>query len=69
MILARGGRFLVRGLPAAVHESGVVERTTVIEFDDLDTALATYHSDGYQRALAVLSDAADRDLRIVDGAA
>lgn len=27
-----GGRFLARGLPAAAYESGIVERTTLVEF-------------------------------------
>jgi hypothetical protein len=37
----------------------------VIEFDSLEAAVAAYHSAGYQEALRVLGDAAERDLRIL----
>jgi uncharacterized protein (DUF1330 family) len=62
-----GGRFLARGEPARVFESGAMERTVVIEFDSVDQAVATYESPGYQAALAALGDGAERDLRIVEG--
>lgn len=63
-----GGRFLARGMPAAAFESGVMERTTLIEFPSVAAATATYRSDGYQRALRELGDSAVRDLRIVEAA-
>jgi uncharacterized protein (DUF1330 family) len=63
-----GGRFLARGQPARVFEAGVTERTVVIEFDSVDQAVAAYHSPGYQEALRVLGDGAERDLRIVEAA-
>ena len=66
---ASGGRFLARGLPAAVFESGVVERTVIIEFDSVEAAVATYESPGYQAALAALGDGAQRDLRVIDALA
>jgi uncharacterized protein (DUF1330 family) len=66
---ASGGRFLARGLPAAVFESGVVERTVIIEFDSVEAAVATYESPGYQAALAALGDGAERDLRVIDALA
>ncbi len=62
-----GGRFVARGTPARVFESGVPERTTVIEFDTVDQAVAAYESAAYQEALRVLGDAADRDIRIIEG--
>jgi uncharacterized protein (DUF1330 family) len=62
-----GGRFLARGQPARVFEAGVMERTVIIEFDSVDHAVAVYHSPGYQEALRVLGDGAERDLRIVEG--
>jgi uncharacterized protein (DUF1330 family) len=62
-----GGRFMARGTAAHAFESGVADRTVVIEFPDVATALAAYESEGYQEALRVLGDAAERDLRIVDG--
>ncbi len=62
---AAGGRFLARGEPAHTFEDGVACRTTLIEFDSVEAAVAAYHSPGYQEALRVLGDAATRDLRIV----
>ena len=61
-----GGRFLARGTPAAAFEAGVVERTTLIEFDSVEQAIATHESPAYQEALRVLGDAAIRDLRIIE---
>lgn len=65
-ILAAGGRFLARGLPAHVFESGVLERTTLIEFDSLDEAVAAHESPAYQEALRALDNGAERDLRIIE---
>lgn len=65
---AAGGRFLARGLPAAVFENGRLERTTLIEFPSVDAAVAAYHSPAYQDALRALDGAADRDIRIIDAA-
>lgn len=63
-----GGRFLARGNPAYAFESGVTERTTLIEFDSVDQAVAAYESAAYQRALQALGDGAVRDLRIIESA-
>jgi len=65
---AAGGRFLARGMPAAAFESGIVERTTLIEFPSVAAALAAYESPGYQAALQALGDGAVRDLRIIEAA-
>jgi len=62
---AAGGRFLARGLPAAAFESGIVERTTLIEFPSVEAAVAAYEGPAYQEALAALGDGAERDLRII----
>ncbi|MGI9000319.1 MAG: DUF1330 domain-containing protein [Pseudonocardia sp.] len=67
-IRAAGGRFLARGLPAHVFESGVMERTTLIEFDSVDAAVAAYESPAYQEALRALGDGTERDLRIIEAA-
>lgn len=61
-----GGRFLARGMPARVFESGVDERTVIIEFPSVEAAVATYDSPGYQQALTALGEGAERDLRIVE---
>jgi uncharacterized protein (DUF1330 family) len=64
-MLAGGGRFLARGLPAAAFEAGIVERTTLIEFPSVEAAVSTYNGRAYQEALRVLGDAALRDIRII----
>jgi uncharacterized protein (DUF1330 family) len=67
-IEAGGGRILARGVAAKAYEDGKLDRTVLIEFDSVDQAVATYDSPAYRAALAVLQDAAVRDLRIVPGA-
>jgi len=68
-LTAAGGRFVVRGMPAAVKEAGLMQRTVVVEFDSLQAALAAYDSPGYREALAALgTDAVVREIRIVEGA-
>ncbi len=64
-----GGRFLARGTPARAFESGSLERTIVIEFDSVETAVATYESPAYQEALRVLGNGAERDIRILEALA
>ena len=63
-----GGRFLARGNPVKAFESGVPERTTLIEFESAEQAIAAYNSASYQEALRVLGDGAVRDLRIIEAA-
>lgn len=67
-IEAGGGRFLARGMPAKVYEAGLVQRAVVIEFDSVQAAIAAHDSPGYREALKALGDAAERDMRIVEGA-
>jgi uncharacterized protein (DUF1330 family) len=64
-----GGRVLARGRPAKVYESGVSERTVLLEFPGVAQAVAAHDSPAYQEALRVLGNAVDRDLRIVEGVA
>jgi uncharacterized protein (DUF1330 family) len=67
-LAAAGGRFLARGLPAAVKEAGMQQRTVLVEFDSLAAALAAYDSPGYKEALAALGDnAVVREIRILEG--
>lgn len=68
-ISGAGGRFLVRGMPAKTYEAGLGQRTVMLEFDSVAQAIAAHDSPGYQEALRVLGDAAERDIRIVEGAA
>ena len=66
---AAGGRFLARGLPARVYESGLEQRAVILEFDSVAQAIAAHDSPAYQQALRVLGDGAERDLRIIEGVA
>jgi uncharacterized protein (DUF1330 family) len=67
-VQANGGRFIVRGLPSKTYEAGLNQRTVVVEYESLAKAIASHDSPGYQEALRVLGDAAERDLRIVEAA-
>lgn len=68
-IQAFGGRFLARGNPAKTFESGLNQRSIVIEFESVEKAIAAYESSSYQAAFRVLKGHAERDLRIVEGSA
>ena len=67
-IEAGGGRFIARGVAAHAYEAGQLERTVIIEFDSIESAMATHDSPEYQAALAALDGGAVRDVRIVAGA-
>jgi uncharacterized protein (DUF1330 family) len=67
-ILAAGGRFLVRGMPAKTYEAGLNQRTVVVEFPSLAQALATHDGPAYQEALSALGKGTvERDMRVVEG--
>ena len=67
-IMAGGGRFLARGEPETTFEAGLMQRLVIIEFDSVEQAVETHHSDAYKAALDALGDGADRDIRIIQGA-
>ncbi|MFJ8209139.1 DUF1330 domain-containing protein [Streptomyces sp. NPDC096033] len=64
---AGGGRVFVRGGRVEAYDAGIAGRTILIEFDSFEQAVAARESAAYQEALAVLSDAVERDFRIVEG--
>jgi len=66
-IAEAGGKFLARGVAAKAYESGILQRTVIIEFESVEAATACHDSPGYQAALEALGDAVTRDLRIVEG--
>ncbi len=66
-VKAGGGRMLAVGSRVVAYEAGIAERTILIEFDSFEQAVATRESAAYQEALAVLSDAVERDFRIIEG--
>ena len=64
---ALGGRVIVGAKPAKTHEAGVDESVVIVEFENLEKAIAAYESELYKPALKVLDNAAQRDFRIVEG--
>ncbi len=66
-IPAQGGRFVVRGTPAKTYEGGIAQRTVITEWDSVAKAMAAHDSPAYQEALRALGNAAERDVRIVEG--
>jgi uncharacterized protein (DUF1330 family) len=68
-IAAAGGKFLVRGTAAKAYEKGLKQRVVIIEFDSVEKAAAAHDGPGYQAALKVFGNAAERDLRIIEGLA
>jgi len=66
-IQAAGGRILARGMPAKTYDAGIDQRTVLIEFDSVASAIAAHDSPAYQESLKVLGDAVVRDIRIVEG--
>ena len=45
------------------------QRVVLVEFDSLEKALAAHDTPAYKEALRALGDAADRDMRVVEGIA
>jgi len=64
---ALGGRVIVGGTPAKTHEAGVDQSVVIVEFENLEKAIAAYESNLYKAALKVFDNAAQRDFRIVEG--
>ena len=65
-ISAAGGRFISRGLPVGTQELGQITRTVIIEWDDLDTAKQGFLSPAYKKALSLLGNSANRDIRYLE---
>jgi uncharacterized protein (DUF1330 family) len=62
-----GARYVARGDAAAAYEAGVKARMVIVEFESVAKAIQAHDSPEYQEALKVLGNAAERDLRIVEG--
>jgi len=65
---AAGARILCRGGRMEALEGEARPRNVVIEFPDMDAALACYNSPAYQAAKAHRKDAGEADIIIVEGA-
>ena len=66
-LIAAGGKILARGGTAKAFEAGIEQRTVLLEFESVEKAIAAYDSEDYKAARAVLGNAAELDLRIVEG--
>jgi len=64
---AHGGRFLVRGGTAETPEGAARDRNVVIEFPSYHAARDCFHSEDYQRALAIRQKHSSGDVVIVEG--
>jgi uncharacterized protein (DUF1330 family) len=64
---AAGGRFIARGNAAQVYENAVAGRVVLIEFPSVAQAIAAHDSPAYGEALRALGNAADREIRIIEG--
>lgn len=62
-----GARYLVRGAPFDHVEGSCRSRNVVIEFKDLETARACFHSPEYQKGVAFRKQAAEADVIIIEG--
>lgn len=62
-----GARYLVRDTAAQAYEAGIKQRIVIVEFESVAKAIQAHDSPEYQEALKVLGNAAERDLRIVEG--
>ena len=68
VIQAHGGQVLAAGPPAISHEAGTLQRVAIVKFSNLEAANAAYCSPEYQAAVQYLVGAAERDVRIIEGA-
>ncbi|HEX4302680.1 MAG TPA: DUF1330 domain-containing protein [Rhizomicrobium sp.] len=64
-----GARMLARGGRAQALEGTARARNVVIEFDNLEQAVACYESPEYQRAKAFRDGAAEVEIVVVEGVA
>jgi uncharacterized protein (DUF1330 family) len=62
-----GARVLARGGKAEALEGTTRSRNVILEFDDVETAKAYYHSPEYQHARSFRVGAADFSIVLVEG--
>lgn len=63
---ALGAKYLALGVADEAYEAGLKQRMVIIEFESLQAARAAHDSPGYQAALKVFNNAAERDFRIIE---
>ncbi len=69
-IAAAGGTALaLPGGSVVTHEAGVAQHTVIVEFASFELAQRAYTTEDYRAELRELGNGAERDFRIVEGAA
>jgi uncharacterized protein (DUF1330 family) len=63
---AQGAKYLAVGVANEAYEAGLKQRMVILEFPSLAVAVAAHESPGYQAALKVFNNAAERDFRIIE---
>ena len=62
------GRFLVTGKGNQLQkEEGEHPKTVIVEFENMEIAIACYECELYREALSHIQDSADRDFVIAEG--
>jgi uncharacterized protein (DUF1330 family) len=59
-------KFIARGMPVQTFESGIYQRTVVVEFDSTEAAKTAFSSKEYQAAFSLLGGV-ERDVRVIEG--
>jgi len=67
IIESSGGRILSRRNAVKAYEAGINQRVVVIEFENVEKAIAAYESPEYQEVVKILDGFVERDLRIAAG--
>ncbi|MGP6087292.1 DUF1330 domain-containing protein [Antarctobacter jejuensis] len=67
ILLASGGRFLVRGGTSEVVEGQAEERHVLFEYESYEAALASYHDPAYQEVAEIRRASADSTIMVVEG--
>ena len=68
ILLAKGGKFVVRGGRSEIMEGETFQRHVVIEFPSYDEAMAAYNDPEYQEVAKIRQRAADSVIIVVEGA-
>ena len=62
-----GGKYLARGTKTKTFEGPNQARAVIIEFKNMETAIACHDSTNYQDALKQLDSGVERDLFVIEG--
>ncbi len=67
ILLALGGKFIVRGGQAEVPEGETLDRHVIIEFPSYEAAVAAYNDPEYQKVADIRRRTADSVIVLVEG--